>query len=107
YEYTFNAVDPDGDNVKYHIDWDDGDSEETGFNPSGTNVKVKHTWSEEGTYTIKVRAKDTNDLIGLWGTLTVTMPRNRATQRPFLSFLQQHLNLFPILQMLLQRLGLQ
>ncbi|GAG91213.1 unnamed protein product, partial [marine sediment metagenome] len=88
YEYTFNAVDPDGDNVKYYIDWDDGDSEETGFNPSGTDVKVKHTWNNEGTYTITAYAEDTNGLIGPEGTLSVSMPRNRATQTPFLQFLQ-------------------
>jgi len=108
YEYTFNAVDPDGDDVKYHIDWDDGNSETTGFNPSGTDVKVKHTWSEDGTYIIKATAEDTKGLVSPEGTLTVTMPRTRAITSPFLSFLQQHLNLFPILKtLLLQRLGLQ
>jgi len=107
YEYTFNAVDPDGDNAKYHIDWDDGDSDTTDFSPSGTDVKVKHTWSNEGTYTIKAKAEDTNGLVGPEGSLSVTMPRNRAINRPFQWFLQQHPNLFPILQRLLQRLGLQ
>ena len=33
--------------------------------------------------------------------------RNRAVNSPFLNFLQLHPNLFPILQLLLQRLGLQ
>ena len=32
YEYKFNADDPNGDNVKYHIDWGDGNTETTGFN---------------------------------------------------------------------------
>ncbi|GAG94715.1 unnamed protein product, partial [marine sediment metagenome] len=66
-EYTFNAEDPNGDDVKYHIDWDDGNSETTTFNPSGKDVKVKHNWSEEGTYTIKAAAEDTNGLVGPWG----------------------------------------
>ena len=103
YEYTFNAVDPDGDNVKYHIDWDDGDSEETGFNPSGTDVKVKHTWITQGTYIIKAKAEDTNGLESDWTELSVTMPRNRATQRPFLQFLQNFLQQYPILYQLLLR----
>ncbi|MCK4365279.1 MAG: PKD domain-containing protein [Thermoplasmatales archaeon] len=103
HEYTFNAVDPDGDNVKYHIDWDDGDSEETGFNPSSVDVKVKHTWSTQGTYIIKAKAEDTNGLVGPEGTLSVSMPRNRATQRPFLQFLQNFLEQYPILFQLLQR----
>ncbi len=40
--------------------------------------------------------------------VTLTTPRNRAiTIPPFLQFLQNHPNLFPILQQLLQRLGIQ
>ena len=38
--------------------------------------------------------------------VTLTTPRNRAINTPFLNFLQNHPNLFPILQLLLQRLGL-
>ena len=99
YEYTFNAVDPDGDNVKYHIDWDDGDSEETDFNPSGTDVKVKHTWSTQGTYIIKAKAVDIHGAESDWAALSVSMPRNRAINSPFLNFLESH----PILYQLLLR----
>jgi hypothetical protein len=80
YEYTFNAVDPDGDDVKYFIDWGDNTiGEWTGFNVSGTDVKVKHTWSEEGTYNITARAKDIYGLEGPEGTLEVTMPKNKPS----------------------------
>ena len=97
YEYTFNAVDPDSDDVKYHIDWDDGDSDTTAFSPSGIDVKVKHTWSEEGTYIIRATAEDKYGLVGLEATLTVTMPRNKATNNMlFLRLLEQ----FPLLQKL-------
>jgi hypothetical protein len=103
YEYTFNAVDPDGDDVKYFVDWDDGDPEETGFNPSGDDVKLKNTWNSKGTYTITAYAEDTNGLVGPEGTLIViiTKGKNRAINSPFQWFLQQHPYLFPILQMLL------
>lgn len=57
--------------------------------------------------TIRARAKDEQGAIGDWGELKVTMPRNRVINTPLLNFLQNHLNLFPILQMLLQRLRLQ
>jgi hypothetical protein len=106
YEYTFNALDPNGDNVKYHIDWDDGDSDETGLNPSGEDVKVKHTWDNDGTYTIRAYAEDEFGLVGPEATLTVTITKgkNRAITSPFQWFLQQHPYLFPILQkILLQR----
>jgi hypothetical protein len=103
YEYTFNAVDPDDDNVRYHIDWDDSNSETTDFFSSGTDVKVKHTWDNEGTYTITAYAEDEFGLAGPEGTLTVTMPRNRAINTPFQWFLQQYPNMFPILRLLLLR----
>ncbi len=105
--YVFNAVDPDGDNVRYIIDWDDGDAETTAFNPSGTDVQVQHTWSEEGTYIITASAEDTEGLVGPEATLTVDMPRNKIINIPFLNFLQSHPNLFPIFQRLIMRLGLQ
>jgi len=98
-EYTFNAEDPNGDDIKYHIYWDDGDSDVTGLNPSGTDVKVKHTWNNKGTYTIRAYAEDEYGLVGPEGTLTVTMPRSRAINGFFLRFLEQ----FPLLQLLLQR----
>jgi hypothetical protein len=98
YRYTFNAVDLNKDDVKYYIDWGDGGSQTTAFSPSGTDVKVKHTWSKQGTYTIKAKAKDIHGLVGPEGLLKVTMPRNRATSNVlFYRFLEQ----FPILQKIL------
>ena len=107
YEYTFKALDPDRDDLYYYIEWDDGDIEEwDGPHASGAEVKLSHTWSEGGTYTIRAKVKDDYDMESDWGELTVTMPRNRAINRPFLNFLESHPNLFPILRLLLQRLGL-
>jgi pyrrolidone-carboxylate peptidase len=107
YEFTFVTTDPDGDNVSYYINWDDGDSDETGLYSSGTDVKVKHTWQGEGTYTIRAFAKDEFGLAGPEGTLTVTITKgkNRVINSPFQWFLEQHPYLFPILQkiLLLQR----
>ena len=101
YEYTFNAVDPDGDDVRYIVDWDDGNSDTTDFSPSGTDVIVSHTWTEQGTYTIKAKAEDTNGLIGPEATKTVTMPRNKATYDSlFLQFLER----FPLLEVFLSRI---
>ena len=102
YEYTFVSTDPNGDDVKYHIDWGDDNSETTDFNQSGTDVKVKHTWSKQGTYIIKATAEDTDGLIGPEGRLPVNMPRNKAMNTLFQKFLQNLPNLFPILRLLLQ-----
>ena len=75
YPYTLNADDPDGHDVRYHVDWGDENSEITDYNPSGTDVVVKHTWADQGTFTIKVKAEDALGSIGPENTLVVTMPR--------------------------------
>ena len=107
YDFTFNAVDPDGDDVKYHIDWDDGDSDTTAFSPSGIDVKVNHTWNSEGTYTIRAKAEDEFGLFGPEATFGISITKKtRAINTPFQWFLQKHPNLFPLLRILLQLLGL-
>jgi len=90
YEYTFKAEDPDGEDVKYHIDWGDSDTDTTAFSPSGIDVKVKHTWDEAGFYTIRATAEDINGLVGPEGTLSVSMPKNKmVTNLLFLRLLKQ------------------
>jgi len=106
YDYKFNAVDSDGDDVKYFIDWDDGITEETGFNPSGNDVTVSHTWAASGKYTITAYAEDSNGNIGPSSTFQTTMPRDKTLNNPFLNWLQCHPFLFPLLQKLLQSFGL-
>ena len=102
YCWTLQSVDPDGDDIKFIIEWGDGSSEVTACYPSGQAVEVCHIYSDQGVYTIRVKAVDClSGLESSWSTLTVTMPRNRAINNPFLNFLHNHPNLFPILQRLL------
>jgi len=102
YEYTFNAVDPDSDNIKYYIDWGDGNTEWTGFSASGTPVIVSHTWVEEDTYTIAAKAQDEHGLEGDWATLEVEMPVNQQVINPLLQMLLERFpNAFPILRYLM------
>ena len=104
YEYTFNAIDPNGDDVEYFIDWGDNTSTWTGYNLSGTDVKVKHTWSEKGNYTIKAKAVDMYGAESEWGTLEVTMPKNKPFNFNFnlLGWLFERFpRMFPILRHLL------
>jgi len=80
-DYTFVAIDPDGDDVKYLIDWGDTSTEETGYEASGVSVVVSHTWAEKGTYIITAKAQDINGLTGPEGTLTVTVPVNQPSNQ--------------------------
>ena len=76
YTYTAVSTDPDGDQISYCFDWDDGSSEFcTPFLPSGQTATATHTWSTDGDYTITVRAKDDQGAESEPATLRVTMPK--------------------------------
>jgi photosystem II stability/assembly factor-like uncharacterized protein len=107
YTYTFNSVDPDGDDIVYCIQWGNGTGEICiGPYPSGEDVTASHVFVEEGSYTIRAKAEDTNEAESPWGELEITIPRNKIVFRALLKFLQSHSNLFPILQTLLKWFGL-
>ncbi len=80
YWYKINTTDPDGDRVKYGWDWDgDGDIDEwTGFNPSGEEIRLSHSWEEADIrFEIRVKAVDASGLESEWSeSLTVTMPKS-------------------------------
>jgi hypothetical protein len=104
YEYTFKAVDPNDDDIRYNINWGDGTTEITGFNSSGSDVKVKHTYSEKGTYNITAKAQDIYGAEGPEGKLEVTIPRKKPSNfkfNQFIWFFERFPNLFPILQLIL------
>ena len=101
YNYYINSTDPEGNNVCYLIDWGDGTTTDwTELVFSGTTIRLSHVWDIEGAFTIKAKAKDSNDAESDWTTLTVTMPRNRIVNSYFLQFFENHLYLFPIIQRL-------
>jgi hypothetical protein len=101
YEFKFNAVDPEGDDVKYHIRWGDGIVDETGLNPSGTDVTESHTWSSSGNYVIEAYAEDEYGHIGPKTTFTVTMPKAKTLPNLLQKILERYPNTFPILKYLL------
>lgn len=102
--YTFNAIDPDNDQIYYNISWGDGTG--TGwFGPfeSGKNTNISHTWDETGSnIIIEATAKDTFNNVGEPGYLEITVPKNKAFDFiPFFQrFLERHPNMFPIFRQL-------
>jgi len=76
YDYKFKAIDPDGDDISYLIDWDDGTTEWTDYYASGEEMIVSHTWSMQGTIQIRARANDTHGALGPWGKLEL---RSKST----------------------------
>jgi len=103
YEYTFNATDPDGDNIKYHIEWGDGNGEETEFYSSGEKVTVNHTFSEIQVYYMKAQAIDPYDYSSEWATLRIEISKSRQISNLFTHrFLEQ----FPLLEVFLRIMNL-
>ncbi|MDM7999997.1 MAG: PKD domain-containing protein, partial [Dehalococcoidia bacterium] len=74
YRYAVTTTDPDGDSIAYTIDWGDGTSSTTDQLDSGAVGSLIHTWSEAGTYLVKVRATDSEGNVSAWSpTLAVNM----------------------------------
>jgi hypothetical protein len=58
YRFTTSALDPDGDNVRFQIDWGDGMVEDTEMVSNGQMISRSHAWNSEGTFMIKARTCD-------------------------------------------------
>ena len=69
--YTFASFDYEGQDVKYTIDWGDGDTDVTGFYTHNTPIERSHSWAVEGDYDIKARAEDTTGRKGEWSIYSI------------------------------------
>ena len=102
YFYYFTSIDPDNNPVSFYVDWGDGTINEWNIEgASGESVWVKRAYSNQGTYTIKAKARDTPGEENNWATLEVSMPKNNAINTLFLRFSENHPYMFPILRHLL------
>ncbi len=79
YYYSTSTTDPNGDKIQYGWDWD-GDKlvdDWTRFYDSGEKVTTSHTWDQQGTYTVYVKAKDIQGAESEWSDpLPVSVPFN-------------------------------
>lgn len=87
YDFNASTTDANDDNIAYQFTWGTSDSSNwSSFVASGTQITMSHSWSANGTYSVKVRAKDEHDKMSDWSTahqivitvnnapLTPTMP---------------------------------
>ena len=81
--YTSRTTDPDEDDVFYMFDWGDGTTSGwIGPEDSGDTVEAKKTWTTDGTYRIKVSAKDDHGKISGWSDeLEVVIPRSKPRDK--------------------------
>jgi hypothetical protein len=97
YNFTINAIDPDGDNIRFIIDWGDNTSDTTGYVSSGTNVTLIHSWAI-GTFILTVYAQDVYGAISEGTNFTITIKKNKSIQN---TLLLRFLDQFPFLHRLL------
>lgn len=102
YTYTSGTTDPEQNQVYYLFDWgDDTNSEWVGPCNSGDERSATHSWSEQGSYEVRVKAKDTNDVESEWSDpLSISMPKNKADDL-FLIFIERFIERFPLLERIL------
>lgn len=103
YKLTFRITDPEGDAVYYNVIWDDKiaacgpDQDWVGPFESGEEIVVYHNWEKRGEYTIKLIAKDNNNLISSETTHTVDYKKTKILNNPFLNQLFEQISkFFPI-----------
>ena len=89
YDYSISSADPDGDDVYYKIVW--GDCmiiNNAGPYQSGEKINQTHSWSEENTYLLRVKAKDENDHETRWSEpLRVTLQKSKIWDHPILNWI--------------------
>ena len=79
--FTLTATDPDGDSVRYGVDWDADDGNDTNelvtpanaYIPGATEHRVSKVWTDTGAKTIQVRAQDDRGSWGPWVRHTITL----------------------------------
>jgi hypothetical protein len=83
YTYFTMAQDPDGDPVKYVIDWGDGRTTATDYVMSGSLENASHTWSSASEYAVKAKAVDSKGAPSNWsGPFLVTIAVNDPPDPP-------------------------
>ncbi len=78
YKYKVFTVDPEDDDIYYYIDWgDDSNSSWLGPYKSGEEIEIEHSWDQQGSYTIRVKARDVHGAESNWATLKISIPYDK------------------------------
>jgi hypothetical protein len=77
YIYSGTTTDPEGDRIYYNFSWGDGTySGWLGPFQSGQTAITTHAWGTQGTYPVKVKARDEQGKEGEWSdSLSVSVPK--------------------------------
>jgi PKD repeat protein len=80
YEYSASTTDPDDDEVYYKFDWADGTiTNWLGPYESGAICNAYYGWTTAGTYSVRVKAKDTYDQETSWSLIYIVVIKGELT----------------------------
>lgn len=106
YTYTASTTDPDGDDLYYMFDWGDNTTSEwVGPYANGDTASADKAWNNDGTYFIRVVAKDEHGKVSGWSDPTeISMPKGKNVgfnSNIIFWLLEKFPNAFPILRYIL------
>ncbi len=83
YDFSSVAIDPSNFNISYGWDWNNDDivDEWTAYYKSGEKCTISHTWNKEGTYEIKVKAKNEYGAYSSWSPILKVRIERKAFVR--------------------------
>ncbi len=79
-ELNFSTVssDPNGDDLYYCWSWGDGTTDWFGPFESNDKISASHRWAQQGSFEVKVKAKDTCGMESAWSDpFPISMPKNQ------------------------------
>jgi hypothetical protein len=105
-DYTFHTIDPEGHEVRYYIEWGDGNVSEWFFQYESGEYAVKsYKWESEGDYTIRAKAKDIYGAESGWTTLEVSVPKSKVKEYTIISwYFDKLIYRFPFLEKILNQI---
>ena len=99
YDYEIVSVDPDGDDIFYHISWGCCGEEIYTFGPynAGEQIVLSHIWPEQGDYIIQLNAEDVYGLESDWITFEISIPKSNYLMKILLDLIPRNSILYFIL----------
>ncbi len=82
YSFLVQAIDPDGDQLRYTFNWGDETESSTPLLHSGLAANASHNWSKAGRYRITAMATDSKGALSPWSApleITINMPPDKPS----------------------------
>jgi len=98
--YVISADDPNGKQLRFSI-YFDNEYVESGLLDSGESFTISHVWKNEGDHVVRAFVSNIDFLIGGSSIHEVSVSKTKTINTPFLTFLENHPHLFPLIRQIL------